>query len=189
MDRFVQRSRRPNPQTTAVSPRKRPRLGEVKDSDSDSDSSADENSDPASVAGDDHNALVTRGRAAGGNSPESEPDVNGDGDEDAPSRPSHLTAFESSLPAVSTGKDAVEEYEMMRASQADQESQISDQDPDGASARMDNRRWVRGQSSIYVDAFNLALDTVLEDESHLFDAKEASVFSHWRSLAYEAQYL
>ncbi|KAL2756801.1 hypothetical protein ACRALDRAFT_1075618 [Sodiomyces alcalophilus JCM 7366] len=49
--------------------------------------------------------------------------------------------------------------------------------------------WVRGRSSIYVDAFNHALDTVLEDESHLFDAKEHVVFDQWRQLDYESQYL
>ncbi|ERS96111.1 hypothetical protein HMPREF1624_07647 [Sporothrix schenckii ATCC 58251] len=45
------------------------------------------------------------------------------------------------------------------------------------------------RSSIYVDAFNIALDTVLEQEEHLFNEKEKTVFSAWRSLDYEAQYL
>ncbi|KIH89717.1 fanconi-associated nuclease 1 [Sporothrix brasiliensis 5110] len=45
------------------------------------------------------------------------------------------------------------------------------------------------RSSIYVDAFNIALDTVLEQEEHLFNEKEKAVFSAWRSLDYEAQYL
>ena len=49
--------------------------------------------------------------------------------------------------------------------------------------------WINGQSSIYVDAFNLALETVLEDESHLFDAREMKVFNEWKQLGYEAQYL
>lgn len=40
-----------------------------------------------------------------------------------------------------------------------------------------------------MDAFNLALDTVLEDEAHLFDSKEMVVFEQWRTLDYEAQYL
>ena len=184
MDRFVQRSRRPNSQTTAESPRKRPRLDAVRASGNNSDSEADDVSAPASVSGDDGSVLATRGRAAGGNVPESgDDDGNDDGDDDAPSGPVHETAFESSLPAVAIDKEAIEEYEIMRASQA------SDKNADDPGARMDNRRWVRGQSSIYVDAFNLALDTVLEDESHLFDPKEISVFSQWRSLAYEAQYL
>lgn len=44
-------------------------------------------------------------------------------------------------------------------------------------------------SSIYVDAFNLALDTVLSDESYLFSDDEAEVFAKFRSLDYEAQHL
>ncbi|PKS10486.1 hypothetical protein jhhlp_002238 [Lomentospora prolificans] len=53
----------------------------------------------------------------------------------------------------------------------------------------DSRKWIRGESSIYVDAFNLALDTVLEDESHLFDERERRVFDEWKRLDYESQYL
>ncbi|KAL1889552.1 hypothetical protein Sste5346_008800 [Sporothrix stenoceras] len=45
------------------------------------------------------------------------------------------------------------------------------------------------RSSIYVDAFNIALDTVLEQEEHLFNEKEKIVFAAWRGLHYEAQYL
>ena len=45
------------------------------------------------------------------------------------------------------------------------------------------------RSSIYVDAFNIALDTVLEQEEHLFSEKEKAVFAAWRDLDYEAQYL
>jgi fanconi-associated nuclease 1 len=45
------------------------------------------------------------------------------------------------------------------------------------------------RSSIYVDAFNIALDTVLEHEEHLFNEKEKAVFAAWRGLDYEAQYL
>ena len=40
-----------------------------------------------------------------------------------------------------------------------------------------------------MDAFNLALETVLEDESHLFNEAELAVFAFWRELSYEAQYL
>ncbi len=94
----------------------------------------------------------------------------------------HDLAFESSLPPVRTDEAAVEEYEVMRASQASE--------PDETTAsRLDSRKWVRGKSSIYVDAFNLALDTVLEDEAHLFDQREGAVFREWRGLDYEAQYL
>lgn len=44
-------------------------------------------------------------------------------------------------------------------------------------------------SSLYTDAFNLALDTVLAEESHLFSEQEAEIFQRYRSLPYEAQYL
>ncbi|KAF3933919.1 hypothetical protein ABW19_dt0205433 [Dactylella cylindrospora] len=45
------------------------------------------------------------------------------------------------------------------------------------------------RSSLYVDAFNLALDTVLEDESYLFDEAEHEIFRKYRDLDYEAKYL
>lgn len=45
------------------------------------------------------------------------------------------------------------------------------------------------RSSIYVDAFNLALDTVLDEEGYLFDEREHEVFGRYRKLDYEAQYL
>ena len=45
------------------------------------------------------------------------------------------------------------------------------------------------RSSIYVDAFNIALDTVLEQEEHLFNKREKAVFAAWRQLDYEAKYL
>ncbi|KAF8477299.1 VRR-NUC domain-containing protein [Kalaharituber pfeilii] len=44
-------------------------------------------------------------------------------------------------------------------------------------------------SSLYTDAFNLALDTVLAEESHLFNEEEGETFQRYRSLPYEAQYL
>lgn len=44
-------------------------------------------------------------------------------------------------------------------------------------------------SSIYVDAFNLALNTVLKDEAYLFSEEEAEVFAKYRSFEYEAQHL
>lgn len=47
----------------------------------------------------------------------------------------------------------------------------------------------RRKSSLYVDAFNLALDTVLEDESYLFSDEENAIFGTYKSLDYEAQYL
>lgn len=44
-------------------------------------------------------------------------------------------------------------------------------------------------SSIYVDAFVLALDTVLADEAYLFSEDELEVFVKYRSLPYAAQHL
>ena len=99
-----------------------------------------------------------------------------------PAPDSHKTAMESSMAPVQTDQHAIEEYEVMRASQVEVDNGT-------AASRIDSRKWVRGKSSIYVDAFNLALDTVLEDEAHLFDDKEKAVFQAWQSLSYEAQYL
>ncbi|KAJ4396773.1 hypothetical protein N0V93_000995 [Gnomoniopsis smithogilvyi] len=96
----------------------------------------------------------------------------------------HETALESALPHVAADEQAIEEYEAMRASQL-----TSDEKDGPPSSDVDRRKWIRGRSSIYVDAFNLALDTVLQDEAHLFDEKENLVFEEWRSLDYEAQYL
>lgn len=47
----------------------------------------------------------------------------------------------------------------------------------------------RYRKSIYVDAFNLALDTVLKDELHLFSDSEQEIFAKYRSLEYEPQFL
>ncbi|KAI0424919.1 VRR-NUC domain-containing protein [Xylaria sp. FL1042] len=91
------------------------------------------------------------------------------------------TAIESSLPEIRVDKEAIEEYQNFKSSQGN--------DTGSAVSRLDSRAWVRGKSSIYVDAFNLALDTVLEEEAHLFDAKERRVFEEWKSLDYEAQFL
>lgn len=91
-----------------------------------------------------------------------------------------VTELESALPPIKTDKEAIAEYEAMRAAE-DAEGTVQ--------GRLSSRKWIKGKSSIYVDAFNLALDTVLEDESHLFDEAEMCVFDHWRNLDYEAQYL
>ena len=108
-------------------------------------------------------------------------------DGDRPSSSSvRRTEFEDALPPVATDKDAIEEYEAMRASQR---SAAEEGEDTTAASNFDRRQWIRGKSSIYVDAFNLALDTVLEDEAHLFDTKEMKVFEAWRSLDYESQYL
>ncbi|KAF2970146.1 hypothetical protein GQX73_g3481 [Xylaria multiplex] len=91
------------------------------------------------------------------------------------------TAIESSLPDITLDEKTIEEYQNFRASQGD--------DAGSASSRLDSQAWVRGKSSLYVDAFNLALDTVLDEETHLFDEKERRIFQEWNSLNYEAQFL
>lgn len=93
------------------------------------------------------------------------------------------TDLETTLPPIQTDREAIEAYEATRA--ADQ-TEYTEQ---GLEDRVHGRKWVRGRSSIYVDAFNLALDRVLEDEGHLFDEAEHAVFRFWRQLTYEAQYL
>jgi fanconi-associated nuclease 1 len=90
------------------------------------------------------------------------------------------TELESALPPVKADKEAIEEYEAMRA---------GDEVPGDLKSRLSERKWTRGKSSIYVDALNLALETVLDDEGHLFGEKEMEVFGQWRELEYEAQYL
>jgi fanconi-associated nuclease 1 len=108
-----------------------------------------------------------------------------DAHHDTSTHPHLETALESALPYVKADADAIEEYEAMRASQLSAED-TADARPESDPGR---RKWVMDKSSIYVDAFNLALDTVLEDEAHLFDEKEMAVFAEWRVLDYEAQYL
>lgn len=93
--------------------------------------------------------------------------------------PSSQTELETSLPEIATDKAAIEKYE---ASQA-QDGEL------GLRQRFGQRKWLKGKSSIYVDAFNLALETVLEEEAHLFDEAEMEVFNQWKELSYEAQYL
>ncbi len=103
-------------------------------------------------------------------------------DEDEPlSNKTRQTDLESALPPVKTDKEAIAEYEAFRAAQEGV--------PLDAQGRLSQRKWIKGKSSIYVDAFNLALDTVLEDEAHLFDEAEMGVFEQWGQLSYEAQYL
>ncbi|SPN97029.1 uncharacterized protein DNG_00545 [Cephalotrichum gorgonifer] len=89
------------------------------------------------------------------------------------------TAFDSVL-SEAKSDEAIKEYEATSGSQNDKDTtEITP--PKGA--------WAKGKSSIYVDAFNLALDTVLEDEAHLFDERERHVFDLWKTLSYECQYL
>lgn len=96
-------------------------------------------------------------------------------------KPARLTDVENALPPTQSNEEAIEEYEAFKSSQVNaSQDGLSDKTPP---------MWMKGRSSIYVDAFNLALDTVLDEESHLFDAKEMDVFLQWRELDYEAQYL
>lgn len=92
------------------------------------------------------------------------------------------TQLETALPAIQTDEEAIEAYEAYKAGEA-QDGE------DSLQSRLDNMTWVRGRSSIYVDAFNLALETVLEQEGHLFDEAEKAVFEIWNEMSYEAQYL
>lgn len=109
------------------------------------------------------------------------PDSEADSDDDEPSSNfTHKTNLESALPPIKTDKEAIAEYEATRAA----ETEGLD-----LRERLGQRKWVPGKSSIYVDAFNLALETVLEDEAHLFDEAEMAVFDQWRNLSYEGQYL
>ena len=94
-------------------------------------------------------------------------------------------AIETALPEVKLDEQAIEEYEVFKSSQGDQDGAPAD----GVEARLNSRGWIRGKTSIYVDAFNLALHTVLEEEAHLFDEKERAVFNQWNLLGYEAQFL
>ncbi|KAJ5836239.1 hypothetical protein N7447_002265 [Penicillium robsamsonii] len=88
------------------------------------------------------------------------------------------TELETSLPTIKTNEDVIEEYE---TSQNDAEL--------GLHVRLRDGVWQKGKSSIYVDAFNLALETVLDEESHLFNEAEMEIFTQWRGLSYESQYL
>ncbi|PGH17144.1 hypothetical protein AJ79_01282 [Helicocarpus griseus UAMH5409] len=96
--------------------------------------------------------------------------------------PSSQTELETSLPPIKTDKQAIEEYEVLKA----QELAI---ETSNIRRLYEDRNWVKGRSSIYVDAFNLALESVLEDEAHLFNEAELEVFNQWRGLCYESQYL
>lgn len=109
----------------------------------------------------------------------SDSEAESDDEESSPSA-TDRTDLEISLPPTKTDKEAIAEYEATRASET--EGLLLRE-------RLGQRKWVQGKSSIYVDAFNLALETVLEDESHLFDEAEMAVFEQWRRLSYEGQYL
>ncbi|KAL4927239.1 fanconi-associated nuclease 1 [Aspergillus undulatus] len=99
--------------------------------------------------------------------------------------PSSQTDLESALPTIATDAHAIEKYESSQKAEAEdgEEKELSLQE------RMRDGKWRKGKSSIYVDAFNLALETVLDEEAHLFSEVEKEVFRHWRELSYESQYL
>ena len=111
---------------------------------------------------------------------EAETDDDDDDDDDIRLGTIAKTDLESALPPIKTDKEAIAEYEATRAA----ETESLD-----LQGRLGQRKWIQGKSSIYVDAFNLALDTVLKDESHLFDEAELAVFDQWKELSYEGQYL
>ncbi|OBT71119.1 hypothetical protein VF21_09913 [Pseudogymnoascus sp. 05NY08] len=93
------------------------------------------------------------------------------------------TELESALPHLDQGKDAIVDYEAIQPFEGD--LNIPKDLEDSLSAQ----KLPSGRRSIYVDAFNLALETVLDEESHLFDEKEGKIFDEWHGLTYEAQYL
>ncbi|KAK5361759.1 hypothetical protein LTR20_009339 [Exophiala xenobiotica] len=127
-------------------------------------------------------------RASRNEIPDSE-DEEQDMDEGGVELPSvpRTTQLEATLPPVQTDEEAIEAYEAYKAG----EDYVAEDKPDEGTtlSRLESRSWIRGRSSIYVDAFNLALDTVLEEEGHLFNEAEHRLFKIWRGLAYEAQYL
>ncbi|KAM4054967.1 VRR-NUC domain-containing protein [Hirsutella rhossiliensis] len=92
-----------------------------------------------------------------------------------------ITDVENVLPPTQNDDHAIEEYELAKSSQTSSHER-------GANETT-RPLWIKGRSSIYVDAFNLALDTVLEEESQLFNEREMEVFRRWRDLDYESQFL
>jgi fanconi-associated nuclease 1 len=108
-------------------------------------------------------------------------DADSDDEEITLAEPVRKTGLEDALPSIKNEQEAIDEYEASRAAEAEE--------TETTESRLKDRKWVKGRSSIYVDAFNLALDTVLEEESHLFDEAEKALFRFWEGLSYEAQYL
>lgn len=150
---------------------------EIADSDADSDASFSDEGKPRRIG-------RQTGRVKREDTADSEALINDDAQLQQSEPETHSgrpTAIESSLPEIETDKDAIQEYETFRASQGENSETVA--------SRFVKREWVKGKSSLYVDAFNLALGTVLEDESHLFDDKERFLFDSWDNLSYEAQYL
>ena len=119
------------------------------------------------------------------------PDSEGDDENlNASTEAPRATQLEATLPPVQTDEEAIEAYEAYKAGEDANKQQNQKQSNGGTTlSRLESRSWTRGRSSIYVDAFNLALDTVIEDEVHLFNEAELDLFRQWRELNYEAQYL
>jgi Fanconi-associated nuclease 1 len=103
------------------------------------------------------------------------------GEEDLVHDSSAKSGLEATLPDIRTDQEAIDQYEAQRTA--------SQTERDAREGRFRNQNWTKGMSSIYVDAFNLALETVLDEENHLFDDAEKALFGYWRKLGYEAQYL
>ncbi|KAI1096136.1 VRR-NUC domain-containing protein [Rostrohypoxylon terebratum] len=162
-------------QSSNEPPTKRVKREEIRDSDEDSDQDVTPKS-PArklkSLPGFRKRDTVAAGFDDDTSLPNSDGEV----------EPSRRTAIETSLPEVKLGKEALEEYQAFRASQ-------EGDNPTDAASRLDSRKWVRGKTSLYVDAFNLALSTVLDEEAHLFNEEETFIFDQWNRLSYEAQFL
>lgn len=102
-------------------------------------------------------------------------------DENLVHEPSAKSGLEAVLPDIRRDQEAIDEYEAQRAAE-----QVEKDTHEG---RLQDQNWTKGKSSIYVDAFNLALETVLDEENHLFNDAEKALFGYWRKLGYEAQYL
>ncbi|KAK3694098.1 hypothetical protein B0T22DRAFT_61688 [Podospora appendiculata] len=190
MDRFVQRSR-PSSVKLQGPPAKKARLDQLKndhhnDDDADGVSSlASSNDEADKFPTTAENETTPKRKLKRDRDPDDVVEDSEDDDTENDVAPQRQTALESALPEIKADQDAIEEYEALKLSQdTGEKDTLRD-----TAARIDSRKWVRGKSSIYVDAFNLALDTVLQDETHLFDDKEKRVFEQWRHLSYDAQYL
>ncbi|KAA8912775.1 VRR-NUC domain-containing protein [Sphaerosporella brunnea] len=106
----------------------------------------------------------------------------------SPSRPNKRVKT-SNPPSPATASETAPSLEIPVA------SSDTDSDDSAAVRKYENQRKRSLEtgtftSSIYVDAFNLTLDTVLREEAYLFTEEEAAVFARYRqSLGYEAQHL
>ncbi|KAI2638038.1 VRR-NUC domain-containing protein [Xylaria nigripes] len=171
-------SRKTSPLTeNQLAPEEPPRKRVKQDMTHDSDPDSDHYQSDASP-------LILQGRLKRNYTPSIPADDCDDVAESSESDDAHVpepTAIESSLPEIKPDRRAIEEYQNFKASQGE--------DTVNVSSRLDSRAWERGKSSLYVDAFNLALDTVLDEESHLFNDREKRIFEEWKSLNYEAQFL